>query len=344
MPHASGCLGEMDAMIDRRGLLGAGLASGLAAGLLHTRRGLAQEAAWPARPVRIVVPFGPGAVHDVLVRILAERLQARLGQPFVAENRTGAGGNIGTEFVARAPADGYYINAATIGTLTINQHLYARLPYDPERDFIPATLIWETANCLFVSAEKNPARSLAEFIVWAKAQRRELTFSSAGSGTTPHLAGEMFRTRIGVPAQHVPYRDGAQRVLDLVSGRLDFSVDNIATYMPLLREGKLRAIAVAAAGRWPTLPEVPTMAEAGLADFAVPSWGAFAFPAGTPAPIVAKLASEIREIATEPEIQQRFLTAGARAVSSTPDETARFVAAERRRWGEVVRAAGIRVE
>jgi len=333
----------MNAMIDRRDLLGAGLASGLATVLLPARQGFAQDTVWPNRPVRVVVPFGAGAVHDVLVRVLAERLAARLGQPFVPENRTGAGGNIGTEFVARAPADGYTINAATIGTLTINQHLYARLPYDPARDFVPATLIWETANCLFVSAE-NPARTLAEFVDWAKAQRRELTFSSAGSGTTPHLAGELFRTRVGVPAQHVPYRDGAQRVLDLVSGRLDFAVDNIATYMALLREGKLRAIAVAAAERWPTLPEVPTMAEAGLTDFAVPSWGAFAFPAGTPAPIVAKLSAEVRAIAAEPQIQQRFINAGARAVSTTPEETARFVSAERQRWGEVVRAADIRVE
>jgi tripartite-type tricarboxylate transporter receptor subunit TctC len=154
----------------------------------------------------------------------------------------------------------------------------------------------------------------------------------------------MFKSRIGIQAQHVPYREGSQRVLDLVSGALDFSVDNVATYTALHREGKLRAIAVASAERWPTLPEVPTMAEAGLADFVVPSWGAFAFPTGTPAPIVAKLAEEVRDIHADPAVQRRFLAAGGRAVSSTPEETARFVAAERRRWGEVVRAAAIRVE
>jgi tripartite-type tricarboxylate transporter receptor subunit TctC len=326
-------------MMDRRGLLLAGLATGLAL----PRAGSAQ-AAWPARAVRIINPFAPGASHDVLVRILGEQMQQRLGQPFVSENRTGAGGSIGSEVAARAPADGYSIYAATIGTLTINQHLYARLPYDPERDFVPSTLIWEGANCLFVSAEKNPARTLAEFIAWARAQRRELTFSSAGAGTTPHLAGEMFKARIGIPAQHVPYREGSQRVLDLVSGALDFSVDNVATYTALHREGKLRAIAVASAERWPTLPEVPTMAEAGLADFVVPSWGAFAFPTGTPAPIVAKLAEEVRAITADPAVQRRFLGAGGRAISATPEETARFVAAERQRWGEVVRSAGIRVE
>lgn len=326
-------------MIGRRLLLGAGFGTTLAGG-----RALAQPAAWPARQVRIVNPFAPGASHDVLVRILGEILQQRLGQSFVSENRTGAGGSIGSEVAARAPADGYHIYAATIGTLTINEHLYARLPYDAARDFVPSTLIWEGANCLFVSAERNPARTLPEFIDWARAQRRELTFSSAGAGTTPHLAGEMFKARIGIPAQHVPYREGSQRVLDLISGALDFSVDNVATYTALLREGKLRAIAVASAERWPTLPEVPTMAEAGLAEFVVPSWGAFAFPAGTPAAIVAKLAEEVREIAAQPEVQRRFLTAGGRAVSSTPEETARFVLAERRRWGEVVRAAAIRVE
>jgi tripartite-type tricarboxylate transporter receptor subunit TctC len=325
-------------MMERRALLGAGLAAGLL-----PRAGHAQ-ATWPTRQVRIVNPFAPGASHDVLVRILGEQLAQRLGQPFVSENRTGAGGAIGSEVAARAPNDGYHIYAATIGTLTINEHLYARLPYDPGRDFVPSTMIWEGANCLFVSAERNPARTLAEFIDWAKAQRRELTFSSAGAGTTPHLAGEMFKARIGVPAQHVPYREGSQRVLDLVSGALDFSVDNVATYTALLREGKLRAIAVASAERWPTVPEVPTMAEAGLADFVVPSWGAFAFPTGTPAAVVAKLAAEVREITADPAVQRRFLAAGGRAVSATPEETARFVLAERQRWGEVVRSAGVRAE
>jgi tripartite-type tricarboxylate transporter receptor subunit TctC len=326
-------------MIDRRNLL----AAGLAGALLLPRSGAAQ-ATWPTRQVRIVNPFAPGASHDVLVRILGEQLQARLGQPFVSENRTGAGGAIGSEVAARAPNDGYHIYAATIGTLTINEHLYARLPYNPARDFVPATMIWEGANCLFVSAERNPARTLREFIDWAKAQNRELTFSSAGAGTTPHLAGEMFKTRIGVQAQHVPYREGAQRVLDLVSGALDFSVDNVATYTALHREGKLRAIAVASAERWPTLPEVPTMAEAGLADFVVPSWGAFAFPTGTPEPIVARLSAEVQAIVADPAIQRRFLTAGGRAVGATPEATARFVAAERLRWGEVVRSANLRVE
>lgn len=324
-------------MPTRRALLGTSLAAGLAA------RAAAQTP-WPTRPVRIINPFGAGAAHDVLTRILAEQLHQRLGQPFVSENRTGAGGSIGTELAARAPADGYHLYAATIGTLTINEHLYARLPYNPARDFIPATLSWQSANCLFVSAERNPSRTLAEFIAWARAQRRELTFSSAGAGTTPHLAGEMFRARIGVPAQHVPYREGAQRVLDLVSGALDFSVDNVATFTPLYREGKLRAIAVAADERWPTLPEVPTMAEAGLPDFAVPSWGAFAFPTGTPAAIVARLAEEVRAIAGDPAVQQRFLAAGGRTVATSPEETARFVLAERARWDEVVRSAGIRVE
>jgi tripartite-type tricarboxylate transporter receptor subunit TctC len=325
-------------MIGRRELVDAALAAGLAPGLVR-----AQSTAWPERAVRIVNPFAAGASHDVLVRILGETLAQRLSQPFVSENRTGAGGSIGSEVAARAPADGYAIYAATIGTLTINQHLYARLPYDPERDFVPATLIWEGANCLFVSAG-SPARSLADFTAWARAQRRDLTFSSAGAGTTPHLAGEMFKARLGIPAQHVPYREGAQRVLDLISGALDFSVDNVATYTALLHEGKLRAIAVAAAERWPTLPEVPTMAEAGLPDFVVPSWGAFCFPAGTPAAIVAKLAAEVRAITSDEATQRRFLAAGGRATSASPEETARFVGAERRRWGSVVKRAGIRIE
>ncbi len=324
-------------MTTRRCLLGAGLAAGFAPIA-------SAQPAWPSRPVRIINPFAPGASHDVLVRILAENLAQRLGQPFVSENRTGAGGAIGSEVAARAPADGYHLYAATIGTLTINEHLYARLPYDPGRDFVPSTMIWEGANCLFVSAERNPSRTLAQFIEWARGQRRELTFSSAGAGTTPHLAGEMFKARIGVQAQHVPYREGSQRVLDLISGALDFSVDNVATYTALHREGRLRAIAVASAERWPTLPEVPTMAEAGLADFVVPSWGAFAFPTGTPAPIIARLSQEVQAIVADPGVRQRFLNAGGRAVASSPEETARFVLAERARWGEVVRSARLQVQ
>lgn len=325
--------------IGRRAVVQAALAAGMMPGLARAQA----ATAWPERAVRIVNPFAAGASHDVLVRILGESLAQRLGQPFVSENRTGAGGSIGSEVAARAAADGTTIYAATIGTLTINEHLYARLPYNPGRDFVPSTLIWEGANCLFVAAS-HPARSLAEFIAWAHAARRELTFSSAGAGTTPHLAGELFKARLGIAAQHVPYREGAQRVLDLVSGALDFAVDNVATYTGLLREGKLRALAVASAERWPTLPEIPTMAEAGLAEFVVPSWGAFCFPTGTPAPIVARLATEVQAIAADATTQRRFLAAGGKAMSATPEETARFVAAERQRWGEVVRRAGIRVE
>lgn len=315
---------------------------GLAAACAMPRLAAAQGG-WPERPVRIVIPFGAGASHDVLVRMLAEQLQVRLGQPFVCENRVGAGGNIGTEAAARAAPDGYTINAATIGTLTINQFLYAKLPYDPARDFTPATLIWEGANCLFVS-EKNLSRTLAEFIAWARARPNGTTFSSAGAGTTPHLAGELFYRKAGFRAQHVPYREGGQRVLDLASGTLDFAVDNVATYTALLGEGKVRAIAVAAAQRWPTLPEVPTMAEAGMAGMEVPTWGAFAFPAGTPPAVVAKLAEAVRQITADPAMQQRFLRAGGRAVSSTPEDTAAFVGRERERWQGVVRDSGARID
>ncbi|MDB5368972.1 MAG: family tricarboxylate transporter, receptor protein [Roseomonas sp.] len=312
---------------------------------LLPRQARAQGSAnWPERPVRIIIPFAAGASHDVLVRMLAEQLQVRLGQPFVCENRPGAGGNIGTEAVARAAPDGYTINAATIGTLTINQFLYTRLPYDPLRDFVPATLIWEGANCLFVSAQHNPSRTLAEFTAWAKARPGGTTFSSAGAGTTPHLAGELLRMRAGIPATHVPYREGGQRVLDLASGTLDFAVDNVSTYTALLEEGKIRALAVAAAARWPTLSEVPTMAEAGLPGLEVPTWGAFAFPTGTPPMVVEKLAETVRRIAGDPAIRQRFLRAGGKSVASTPSDTAAFVALERERWQAVVRASGARIE
>ena len=324
-------------MIDRRMFvnLGLGAAAGLSSGPGFT------QAAWPDRPVKIVVLFAAGGASDSLSRMLAERLQARLGQSFVVDNRTGAGGNIGMIAVMNAPADGYTVASATIGTLSINQFLYSKLGYDPARDFAYVSTFWENCNVFAVSSE-HPARTLQEFRTWAAAQPKGVTYSSSGIGTTPHLAGELFGLRSGIKTVHVPFRGSA--TVEVTSGTIDFAIDNVASYTPFLKSGRARALAVTSADRWPVFPEVPTMAEAGMPDFVMTSWGALVMPANTPAAITERLSQAVQEISREPGMKERFLTAGARFVTSSPQETAAFAARERVKWKEVVRLSGAKVE
>jgi len=299
----------------------------------------ASALAWPERPVRILMPFAAGGASDVLTRILAENLQAKLGQPFVVENRVGAGGNIAMDAGAKAPPDGYTITSATIGTLTINQFLYKDLPFDAERGFAYASTFWANCNLVLVPASL-PVKDLKELIVHLKSKPKGANFGSSGVGTTPHLAGELFRMRLGLEAVHVPARGGPQSVQLMLGGQLDFSIDNIANFAAPLAGGQVKALATTCGERWPRLPEVPTMAEAGVPDFVITSWGMLIFPAGTPAPIVERLSKTVAEIAADPGVPARFLNAGARITSSTPAEATAFAARERKRWSEVVRASG----
>ncbi len=304
---------------------------------------IAQSTNWPEAPVKIIVPFTAGGASDILTRALAEKLQARLGQNFVVDNRTGAGGNIGMQAVKSAPADGYTVSSATIGTLSINQFLFSNLGYDPVKDFEYVSMIWQNCNVFVVSAN-HPAKTVQEFLEWARKQPKGVSFGSAGVGTTPHLAGELFRVRSGITAIHIPYRGAAQSMPALIAGDTDFAIDNIASYTPLIKAGKVKALAITASERWPTMPDVPTMAEAGVRDFIITSWGAFVVPKGTPPAIVNKLSSAIQAIASEPAMQQRFLETGARAVSSSPQETAAFAERERIKWKEVVQISGAKLD
>jgi tripartite-type tricarboxylate transporter receptor subunit TctC len=318
----------------------AAAALGLAAGVAPVA---AQSTSWPEQTVRIVVPFSAGGASDVLTRSIAERLSQRLGQNFVVENKTGAGGNIGMEAVKAAPADGYTIASATIGTLSINQFLFAKMGYDPAADFSYVSKIWENCNAFVVSA-KHPARSVQEFVAWAKSQPKGVTFGSAGVGTTPHLAGELFRVRTGIQALHVPFRGAAQSMPALVAGDTDFAIDNIASYTPLIKSEKVRALAVTCPDRWATFPDLPTMAEAGVPNFVITSWGAFVLPKGTPQAIADKLSAAIKAIAAEPAMLQKFQDIGARTVSTTPQETVAFAQSERVKWKEVVQLSGAKME
>ena len=324
-------------MIDRRMFLNLGL--GTAAGL-SPAAGFAQGA-WPDKPVKVIVLFGAGGASDTLTRMLAERLQAKFGQPFVIENKTGAGGNIGMQAVAGSPPDGYTVVSATIGTLSINQFLYNKLGFDPVKDFAPVSTFWENCNVFAVSAE-HPAKTLAEFRTWAAARPKGVTYSSSGVGTTPHLAGELFGHRAGIKTVHVPFRSSA--VTEVTAGTIDFAIDNVASYTQFIKAGKVRALAVTAADRWPVLPEIPTMAEAGMSDFIFTSWGALALPAATPPAIVERLSKAVQEVAREPGMQEKFLGAGARFVTGSPQETAAMAARERIKWREVVKLSGAKLD
>ena len=301
------------------------------------------QGAWPDHTVKIIIPYPAGGSTDVLSRILAEHLKEIFGQPFVIENRPGAGGNIGIAAVTGSAPDGYTIGAATIGHFAINQFLYGKMPYDPERDMIPASMTWELPNVFVVATDHVPVKTLAEFLSWAK-QKGKINFGSPGVGTSPHLSGVLFAQRTGLDAVHVPFRGASYTIPAMLAGDVNFALDNLTSYISTIESGKMRALAVTSAKRWPTMPDVPTMAEAGLQDFVVTSWAAFVFPAGTPRPIVDRQSAAMKKIAADPELQKRFLAVGARSMSSTPEEALAYAAKERALWKDVVALSGAKAQ
>jgi len=324
-------------MIARRTLFAA--AGGLlAAPAVHA------QGDWPSKPVRVIVPWPPGGSTDVLVRLYAELLQPILGQTFVVENRAGAGGNIGIDATAKATPDGYTMGIASVGHLAINPYLYARLPYDPAKDLMPVGQAWDLPNVAVVTSQYNPSKTLQEFIAWAKAKNGGISYGSPGVGTTPHLSGALFCARTGIEGTHVPFRGAAQTIPAMLSGDLDFALDNLASYVPVIQEGRMRAFAVTSAERWPTMPDIPTMGEAGVPNFVISSWQGFVFPTGTPRPIIDKLSGALRRVAGEQSVKERFLRVGAQAVWSSPDEMAARAEREKPMWQEAVRVSGARVE
>lgn len=327
-------------MSTRRSLLSA-LGAALPIGLAAPAYG---QPNWPERPVRVIVPWPPGGSTDVLARLVAERLQARLGQPFQIENRPGAGGNIGADALAKANPDGYSMAPLTLGAWSINQFLYERLPFNADRDFQPISMHWELPNVLVVPSAFNPSRTMAEFLAWVRARRQGVGYGSPGVGTTAHLGGALFCARQNLDGQHVPFRGAAQIIPAMLSGDLDFAIDNLASYVPVVQEGRLRAFAVTSAQRHPALPDVPTMAEAGIPEFVVTSWCAMAFPSSVPRPIVDRAAGAMRAIAEDTAVQERFLRTGARAVWSTPEGVMERAVRERPLWQEMVRVSGARLE
>jgi tripartite-type tricarboxylate transporter receptor subunit TctC len=302
---------------------------------------LAQSAEeWPQRPVRIVVPFAPGGSTDVGARILAERMGQTLGRPVLVENRAGSGGLIGADAVAKAAPDGYTVLMATTGLLAIAPHLYPQMPFDPARDLLPVSLAF--SSDLVISVAPNmPARTLPEFLAHARARPGQVSYASSGAGTTTHAATELFRLAAGIELLHVPYRGSGPAMNDLIAGNIGLMVDQIAGSIGQIRDGRIRALAVTGTQRHKLLPDVPTVAEAGVPGAQASSWGGIAVPARTPAPIVARLNAAIREAGAQAAVRERMEAAGADPATSSAEEFAAFVQAEHAKWGRVVRDARI---
>jgi tripartite-type tricarboxylate transporter receptor subunit TctC len=297
--------------------------------------------AYPSRPVRFILPFPPGGPTDILGRLISERLTAQLGQPVVTENRGGAGGNVGAEAAAKSAPDGYTI-VLVAPSLAISPTLYAKLNYDPVKDLAPISLVATVPNVV-VTQTAHPA-TLREFIAAAKAKPGGMNFGSGGSGTSNHLAGELFNILTGAKLTHVPYKGVNLAMQDVIAGRIDFVVIGVPAAAPHVRSGKLRALAVIAPQRLPALPEVPTVAEAGLPGFEVTTWYGILAPAGTPRPIIARLNAEIVKVMHSPEMKERLAGIGTDPVTSTPEEFAAYIQTEIGKWGDVIRKANLRAD
>ena len=304
---------------------------------------LAVAQAWPSKPIKWIVPFAPGGTTDILARTVGDKLGAALGQPVIVENRPGAGGGVGADFVAKSPPDGYTLVGGTISTHAINASLYKSLPYDPVRDFVPITLIARLPNLLVINPNV-PAKNVAELVALMKANPGKYTFASSGNGTSQHLSGELFKSIAGVDMQHVPYKGSPPALQDVVGGQVTMTFDNITTALPLAKAGNLRALAVTTAQRSAVAPEIPTMAEAGLAGYEIGSWQGVFAPAGTPPEIVRRLNTEIVRILKSPEIHDKLIALGAEPVGNSVDEFTAMVKSEVAKWGDVVKRSGARVD
>jgi tripartite-type tricarboxylate transporter receptor subunit TctC len=302
----------------------------------------ADAAGFPSKPMHIVVTFTTGGAPDILARLIGEKLQTTWGQPVIIDNKPGAGGNTGADAVAKSPPDGHTIVVGTVGTHSINGALYTKMPYDMVKDFTPITLLATTPNMLVVHNDV-PAKNLKEFIDLGK-KAGKMTFASSGSGTSIHVSGELFKTMTGIDMEHIPYKGRATAIPDLLGGRVTMMFDNMPSSLPLVREGKLRALGVTSAKRSQAAPEIPTIAEQGLPDFEAVSWFALFAPAGTPKPVVDKLQAEVKKILTTPEVSKRLAESGLEAVGSTPDELAAYQRTEIAKWAKVVKDSGAKVE
>jgi tripartite-type tricarboxylate transporter receptor subunit TctC len=322
----------------RRRLLVLAAASGLSA-LYGATPALAQSA-WPTRPIRLVVTFPPGGAPDILARLFADK--AQLGQTMLIDNKPGAGGNIGADFVAKAPADGYTFVMGTVGTHSINGALYARMPYDMVKDFVPVAHVASAPNLLVVT-NSLPVKNVAELIGYMKAHPGELSFGSPGIGSSVHVSGELFKSLTGTTMTHVPYKGRQFAIPDLVGGQIQLMFDNMPSALPMAKDGKIRALAQTTATRSPAAPDVPTVSET-VPGFEATTWFALFAPAGTPRDIVARVNAEALRVFKLPDVLDKLRTLGLEPWISTPEELARFQASEIVKWAKVVKDSGAKAE
>jgi len=313
----------------------------VALSLLVTGTAAAQD--YPDRPIRLLVGFAAGGPADVMARLVGDKLAEVWGKPVIVENITGGAGNVAADRVAKAAPDGYTLMAAASATIVTNPSLYPKLGFDPVKDFAPITQAVYTPNLLAVPAGL-PVNSVAQLVAYARAQPGKVTFGSAGVGTSQHLAGELFKTMAGIDITHVPYRGIAAVMPDLLAGRISMVFGNITAVLPLVRDGRLRALAVTSPRRWASVPDLPTMIEVGYKDFDSTAWFGLMAPAGTPQPIIDRIHQEAVRILARPDIRKRFDEIGMEAIGNTPAEFAAVIAAETPQWAKVIKDAGVKAE
>ena len=306
------------------------------------------QTAWPNKPVRIVVPFAPGGTTDILARAVAPELARAFGQSFVVDNRAGAGGNVGADIVAKSAPDGYTILMGTVGTHGINKSLYSKMPFDPQKDFAPITLVAGVPNVMVMNADTAKTlgiNSVPEFIKYARSHPGKLNMASSGNGTSIHLAGELFKSMTGTFMTHIPYNGSGPAMLGMLSGQVDVMFDNLPSSMPQIKGGKLKAFAVTSGQRSAAMPELPTLEEAGkLKGFEASSWFGLLAPAGTPPEIVNRIQAEVAKSLNTPAIKEKMLAQGAIPSGNTPAEFSQLIDAEIRKWAPVVKASGAKVD
>jgi tripartite-type tricarboxylate transporter receptor subunit TctC len=313
-----------------------------AAALLAALALPAQAQEWPARQVTLIVPFSAGGTTDLFGRLLSQHLQQKTGQPFIVENRAGAGGNLGTQLVARAAPDGYTFLVGTVSTHAINPFLYSKLPYDTVKDFQPVSLIARLPNILVVNPSL-PVNTVPELVTYLKANPDKLSYGSSGVGTSIHLAAELFKIKTGTTMTHVPFRSSGDVMNNLTGGHIELAFDNITLAWTQVKAGRLRALAVTSTERSAIAPDVPTMADT-IAGFEATSWHGVFAPAGTPKPIVDKMAAEMKRILELPDVKEKLAELGALAAPMTPEEFTKFIDGERAKWAEVVKAASVKAD
>ena len=324
---------------NRRAVLAAGAA---ALSLPFIGRASAQ-AQWPTKVAKIVVPFAPGGTTDILGRLMAQKLSEEYGQQFIIENKAGAGGNIGADSVAKADPDGYTFVIGTPGPHVINQYIYKNQPFDSAKDLSPVIVIARVPNLISINPNVK-AKTLQEFIALAKASPGKMSYASPGNGSTGHVATELLKSMAGIDLVHVPYRGSALAITDVIGGRVEFSLDNLPAVQPHVEGGKLRALAVTTSKRWPELPDIPTVAEAGVPGYEASSWFTIAAPAKTPADIIARLNKSVNAYMADKEMIEKMRKLGADPVGGSPDDMAKLITEENVKWKKAIEFAGLKPE